>query len=517
MKRFSIRLFIITGTALFIALILPLFLPQERRSDCVFQLRPEKITSCPGKNSPKNFAAVISSHFYHQIIASHQKYSQANVVFAQENLTAEMTLSENKLISIDVKDVEMKDIARMMSRVSGLNIVVSDAVQQKVTLRVNNVKWEDALNIILKTYNITSVREGDFLRIVTYRELREEEEGVPLETKVVFLNFAKVEPIKETLTPLLSSRGKISIDIKSNCLIITDIPEYTKKLINVVKKLDKRTPQVLIEALMLDIKLTEGDKFGVQWYAYDKKKAEDWDYTNDKYMMQNLSSSSVEGMIQFGKPAYKNLELIGLIDFLRQNMKAEVLANPKVMTLDGLKAKIELVEQVPFVQSTISSDTGAITSTVTFKEVGIILEVTPTISAEGFVSLVIKTEQSFRTGVIGGQPIIDSRKAETNLLVKSSETIVIGGLRKKSKTETIDKFPLLGDLPIIGKAFQRKIMDTADTELLLFVTPYIIAEAQLTPQEETNIRKFDGLRDERQDILEGKFEKEEPFPLRPLK
>ncbi|MBU4305870.1 MAG: secretin and TonB N-terminal domain-containing protein [Candidatus Omnitrophica bacterium] len=437
-------------------------------------------------------------------------------VFAQSEDMPGISIKEDNLIDLDMKDVDMKDVARMFSRISGLNIIISEAVKNKVTLSVTNADWESALQMILKTYGLVSIREGNFLRILTYSELQQEEINVPLISRVIFLNFAKAESMRSSLESIKSARGRINVDIKTNSLIITDSPANIQKMEKVMGELDKRTPQVLIEALMLDVKLSEDEQLGVNWMLGDKDTIHDDNDYNDRYVRQNLSAGRVEGILKYGKTIYKNTELNALIDFWRQNQKAEVLANPKVMTLDGLTAKIELSEEVPYIQSTISSDTGSITSTVSFRNVGIKLDVTPTISAEGFVSLTIKTEQSFRTGTIGGQPIVDSRKAETNLLVKSGETIVIGGLRKKNKTDTIDKIPLLGDLPVIGKMFRRKVTSSTDTELLLFVTPFVVNQPQLTPREQLNLGKFDSVRDERKNILDSNTKDAEPFPLRPL-
>ncbi|MCG2712612.1 MAG: hypothetical protein L6416_09880 [Candidatus Omnitrophica bacterium] len=437
--------------------------------------------------------------------------------FAQSEKIPGFYIKEGDLIDLDLKDVDMKDVARMFSRVSGLNIVISEQVKSKVSISVSNANWEKALEMILKTYNLASIREENFLRILTYNELQMEDSTVPLISKVVFLNFANVENIKGSLDSMRSGRGKISVDIKTNSLIITDNAENIQKMIKVIEELDKRTPQVLIEGLMLDVKLTEDEQLGINLLLGDKDSLDDADSDNDKSAQQNLGSDRVEGIIKYGKTIYKNTELIALVDFWSQTQKAEVLANPKVMTLDGLTAKIELIEQVPYVQSTISTETGSITSTVSFKDVGIKLEVTPTISSDGFISLTIKTEQSFRTGTIENQPIIDSRKAETNLLVKSGETIIIGGLRKKSKTDTIDKTPILGDLPLIGKLFRKTVNSSTDTELLIFVTPFIINQVQLTPREQVNLEKFDPIRDERKNILDRNTETADSFPLRPLK
>lgn len=408
------------------------------------------------------------------------------------------------LIDLDVKEVDIKEIARIFSRLSGLNFVVGDDVVAKVTFKGTNVDWESALNMILKTYNFTYAREGNFLRILTYAKLRQEEEGIPLVTKVIFLNFAKADDMRGALDSIKSTRGKINTDAKTNSLIITDTPDAFEKMLVIIKDLDKRTPQVMIEAMMVDVKLTAEDQLGINWTVTHKDRPE-------RSFTQSLSTTRTEGIIRYGKTILPYANLTALIDFWCQDQKAEVLANPKVLTLDGLPAKIELVEQIPYVASSVTPSTGGSTSTYSFKDAGIKLDVTPHISIGGFVSLEIKTEQSFRTGTVGGQPIIDSRKAETNLLAADGETIVIGGLKKRNTTFTVDKIPLIGSIPVVGRLFQKRVKTSTDSELLIFVTPYIVTESRLTSEEKESLGKFKQPRG-KEEVL--KLLEKPPFPLR---
>ncbi len=408
------------------------------------------------------------------------------------------------LIDLDVKDVDIKEIARIFSRLSGLNFVVGDDVAARVTFKATNVDWETALNMILKTYNLTYSREGNFLRILSYAQLRQEEEGVPLVTKVIFLNFAKADDMRSALDTIRSNRGRVNTDAKTNSLIITEIPDALEKMLGIIKDLDKRTPQVMIEAMMVDVKLTNEDQLGINWTVTDKDRSE-------RSFTQTLRAGQTAGIIQYGKTLLPRYNLIALIDFWCQNKKAQILANPKVLTLDGLAAKIELIEEIPYTSSQVTPSTGGATTTYSFREAGIKLEVTPHISVGGFVSLDIKTEQSYRTGTVGGQPTIDKRTAETNLLAADGETVVIGGLKKKDSTLTIDKIPIIGSIPFLGKLFQKRVYTATDTELLIFVTPYIVTESPLTAKEKEAVAKFKEA-PSKKEVL--KLLKNPPFPLR---
>jgi len=415
-------------------------------------------------------------------------------------------------VNLDVKDVDIRDIARIFSRISGLNLVISDDVTAKVTFRASNVDWKIALNMILKTYNLTSQREGTFLRIITYDRFRQEEDGVPLMNKVIFLDFAKAEDALRALDSLRSSRGRISADKTTNSLVVTDTSNRIDSMLEVLKQLDKRTPQVMIEAMMVDIKLTDEEQFGINWSIVHK------DVPGRSATQTLAASAHLEGVIRYGKTILPYADFNAQMNFWAENKKAEILANPKVLTLDGREASIELTDEIPYFSSQISSGTPAvITTTAAFRESGIKLYVTPHISVGGFISLTIKTEQSFQSGTVtttsGEQPIIDFRKAETNLLVRDAETIVIGGLRKRETTSTIDKIPILGDIPFLGRLFRRNVDKIINTELLIFVTPYIITEVKLTPLEKKSLEKIEGL----QKPTEEKKIESLPFGLRPTK
>jgi type IV pilus assembly protein PilQ len=419
--------------------------------------------------------------------------------------------SARPTMDLDVKDVDIRDIAGMFSRVSGLNVVVSDDVKASVTLRATNVDWETALNMILKTYNLTALQEGNFLRIVTYAKIQQEEQGAPLVNKVVFLNFINAEDVAQALESIKSPRGRISADKTTKSLVIKDTEDTINKMLLVIEELDRRTPQVMIDALMVDVKLTDEDELGIAWSIVHKE-------VSGRSFTQSLAAGSSEGIIRYGKTIFPHANLAALIDFWTVNRRAEILANPKVLTLDGHEASIELTDQIPYTQTSIATTAGdTISSTLSFKESGIKLFVTPYISVGGFVSLHIKTEQSFQSGTVttsgttlGAEPIIDSRKAETDLLVSDGETIVIGGLRKKENTRTIDKLPILGDLPLVGKLFRRNVGKEINTELLIFVTPYIVTEPYMTKWETKNFKRFDAIKEDRP---KAKYE-ETPFPLR---
>ena len=433
--------------------------------------------------------------------------AQQTPLAQERQIPAQGKEDASRLISLDVKDADIKDVMRLFSQVSGLNIIVSDDVKATVTVSLANVDWEDGLNMILRTNNLTSVKQGKFLRIMTFERYSKEEQGVPLVNETIILNFAKAADIGNVLTPMRSMRGSVSVYSQTNSLVITETPDNFRKMSAIIEKLDKRTPQVMIEAMMVDVKLGAEDQLGIDWTVTHKE-------VSSRSITQDLSADVVKGgVIRYGKTFSKWENLTALIDFWCQQRKSEVLANPKIMSIDGLTANIELVEEVPYKITTTSN--GVVTETIAFKEAGIKLYVTPQINKEGFISLNLKTEQSFRSGTFSGQPIIDSRKAETNLSVRDKETVVIGGLRKKDTSKTIDSLPFIGRIPILGILFQKKTVSSTDSELFIFVTPHITTEPELSPEEKKGLEKFRKLGKKKGDM--GFLDEAKPFSLRGAK
>lgn len=423
----------------------------------------------------------------------------------------EPTAPGEELISLDFENTDIKDVMRVLAQKGAVNIILGQDVAASVTIQLKDVTWGKALDIILKNYNLTYKKEENLIRIMSLEQLKQEEEKIPLVTEIVSLDFANANDIKSSLVSMLSSRGSIQVNSRTNSLIITDIPDKVKIVKDIADNLDLRTPQVMIEALMADVKLTDQDQFGIDW-SLKPNTAE----TEVKFTQSLQLAGTTTGNIIFNKTLLDNFDLTSLLEFWKENKRVNILANPRVMTLDNLTATIELSEQIPYT-STQQTQQGSY-STTSFKDAGIKLYVTPHITTkENYISMNIKVTQSFRSGwTSDNQPIIDSRSAETNLMVKDSQTIVIGGLRKKEDTLTVDKVPILGDIPFIGAIFRKTNKDVTDIDLIIFVTPTIITEPRFSKKERDRLEEFSGKKD-LEDILtvEGATSEKEPFSLRP--
>ncbi|MFH1459128.1 MAG: secretin N-terminal domain-containing protein [Candidatus Omnitrophota bacterium] len=382
--------------------------------------------------------------------------------------------SDEGKLSIRVKDTNIKEILDILAIKGKVNIIAGDDVNNLVSVQLKDVYWEQALDIILKTYNYTYKREDNLIRVISLNQAMEEENKVPLVTKIISLNFASVNNLKTSLSKMLSKRGNIEIDLRTNSLIITDISENVDKIINAAEQLDSRTPQVLIEAMMVDVKIQEDDQWGTQMFVAGLKSKMDAAQLNTAMPADEINTFSFRTITD-------SFDVVGLLDMWLKQNRATILANPKVLTLDNQEAKIEIIEEIPYLE-TVDSGSGT-TTNVKFKDAGIKLSVTPHITQGNFISMNVKPEQSFKSSELGGQPIIDSRRAETNLLVKDGQTIVIGGLRQSKDTTIYEKVPFLGDIPVISIFFKKRSIQKVETELMLFVTPRIIIEPLLKDRE----------------------------------
>lgn len=382
------------------------------------------------------------------------------------------------LLTVDVKDLDLKDALKIISQASGLNIITDKDVRAKVTITLKDVSWQTALENILRTNQLTHRLQNGIIRVMTPETITREEETTPLVTKIITLNFAKAGDLLQSLTKMLSSRGMIDKNITTNSLIITDTPDALRRVENLANQLDVRTPQVQIEALIMSVKLTDTEKMGLDFTTVNKDRPE-------RKIVQALKAPSSILDLYYGKSILPNWTLSAQLNFYMQDKRVKILANPRVLTLDNLPAQIEITEQVPYTYVSQSTDGSSTMSSTQFKDIGIKLYVTPHITKDKFILLGVKAEQSFVASFVGStnEPSIDSRKVDTNFMLKNGEAAVIGGLRKKDSTVTIDKIPILGDIPFLGKLFRKEIKEIVENELVIFIAPRVVETTFLTDQE----------------------------------
>ncbi|MBU3912106.1 MAG: type IV pilus secretin PilQ [Candidatus Omnitrophica bacterium] len=407
-------------------------------------------------------------------------------------------------VTLDFKDADITNVLRILSYKSGINIVAGKDVTGPITIRLTDVPWDKALDVILRTYGYTYEREGNIIRVTTTENLAKEE----LITEVFSLNYANAEDVPAAIEEMLSERGSIKYDNRANLVIVTDIATNIYKIRQVIDKLDRRTQQVNIEAKIIEATLDKDDKLGINWTtlitATGSARPTTAPFHAGNYglhMYPNADTSAPAGtsigVFPSGGGTVFPLALpsnftLGTLDFtqlqavlqiLKSKTNTKIISNPRITTLDNKEANIVVATtfSIPIYERNASTGNIEITG-YEEKELGVTLAVTPQVNPEGYIVVKLEPEVSaflswdtFSTS--GGTiqaPRFSTRRASTEVMVKDGETIVIGGLIKENTIDTVVKVPILGDIPLLGLIFKRKEKSVDTTDLLFFVTVNLV-------------------------------------------
>jgi type IV pilus assembly protein PilQ len=432
-------------------------------------------------------------------------------------------------ISLDFKDADIHNIFRLIAEVSNLNVITSDDVKGKITIRLVNVPWDQALEVILSTKNLIKIEEGNVLRITTIENIRKEsedrqkEEKTLLESKknkvlleepskkIIKVNYADAIELQKLLLEkkeegkgLLSSEGSIKADKRTNTLIIQDIRSNLEEVEQIIKELDSPTPQVLIEARVIQAVTTFARSIGVQWGgSYNQTPGGEWfwgltgnnpsasagwGYTPSatpggstplimpSNFVVNFPASTANtpaggAAISFGKLTGSLVNLDLRVQLGETDGQTKVIARPKLATLDNKAAIIKQGEKIPY-ETTSQAGTQ-----VQFIDAVLSLQVTPHVTPDGSILMKVKVTRDSRgtfRSPVNQVPSIDNREADTEVLVKDGETLVIGGIYEMENDQTEQGIPWLMKIPILGWLFKNQDTFNKKNELLIFITPSII-------------------------------------------
>lgn len=306
----------------------------------------------------------------------------------------------------------------------------------------------------------------------------------PLETRVFSLNYAAADKLQPKLQEVITKGiGSIKMDERTNKIVVTDYSEKLNEISQIVNAFDEKTPQVLIDAQIIEIKPSDTFKMGVDWEYWLKKNVR---------LLESLPTASGTNILKIGMAAKgaaslgEQGEYKGVIDLLRTIGDTKILSSPRIAVVNNQEAKILIgTKQVYVSQTTSQSGTGTEVTAdqVNFVDVGIKLYVTPTINREGFITMKIKPEvSSVKENYTYGSPaktipIVETSETETTVMIKDGVTIIIGGLKKDKREKTVNKIPIVGDIPLIGFLFRRTSDSTERTELVILLTPHILSGA----------------------------------------
>ncbi|WP_089605301.1 type IV pilus secretin PilQ [Acinetobacter piscicola] len=441
-----------------------------------------------------------------------------------------------KKISLDFQDIEVRRVLQLLADFTGINMVASDSVQGNITLRLKDVPWDQALDIVLKTKNLDKRRNGSVIWIAPVTELIKSEEDEakalaqsvklsPLQTEYVQLNYAKatdieklivqgknsnnsgsassgsnVDPLGDSVGSLLSPRGTVSVDPRTNTLIINDTSQKIDQIRKMIDLLDVSVKQVMVEARIVRATTDFTKEMGVKWGVLSKGINQNNDLLvgGSDQTLWDLKTPDDDGKYTINRPDNLNVDLgienaagkiafglISLSDFmldlelsaLQADGYGEVISTPKVMTADKQKAKVASGQQVPY--QTVETAGGTATATTSFKDVLLSLDVTPSITPDGKVQMQLNiTSDTVGAPAPNGELTLNKNEINTNVLVDNGETVVLGGIFEQQTQNSQTKVPFLGDIPYLGRLFRKDVKSDNKRELLIFVTPRIVNDSR---------------------------------------
>ncbi len=421
-------------------------------------------------------------------------------------------------LSLNFQNIEVRAVLQLIADFTGQNLVASDTVDGGITLRLQNVPWDQALDLVLKTKGLAKRQMGNVLLVAPAEEIaarekieleavKQVEELAPLLSEYVQLRYAKATDIATLLTSesgLMSARGTAVVDERTNTLLMKDTGDNLDKIREAIALLDVPVRQVLIEARIVIANTSVGEKLGIRWGGAGQQSSGD-NYVTfggsqnnlseaNQILVGNTARNDARDNVSFPDAYVVDLGVsdagatsvavgIQTFDYLldlelsavETEGNAEIVSQPRVITADGQTASIQTGTEIPYQEA---SSSGA--SSVSFKAAVLKLEVTPQITPDDRIIMDLKINQDSIGDVFNGIPSINTNALETQVLVENGETIVLGGIFRSTETHAITKTPFFGDIPLIGVLFRRTEFTETKAELLVFITPRLVKDTLST-------------------------------------
>lgn len=445
--------------------------------------------------------------------------TQSEPVASDEGTAEEGPVTATGNVTIDFKDADIQNVLRILSYKSGVNIVAGKDVTGSVTIRLVDVPWEKALDVVLKTYGYAYDRDENIIRVTTLENLKKEE----LSTEVYTLNYSQAAEVEKSIKDVLSERGKMRADNRSNTLIVTDMPTALQRISKVVQRLDKVTPQVVIEAKVIETALGETERLGIDWNLSAKLtgslRPTSFPFAAQqrsflyKFFPDNKGTSTTSILDGSGSPAtvtendfssrsvnssfpaqekadfkYGTMDFTEfqvLLEAIASRNDTKVLSEPHIMTLNNQTAKILVGEVISIPTFERNSTTGRMEITgYKDRDLGIRLTVVPQINDQDEIVVNIHPEITTLLGYDAltaevKAPRFSTREAVTQVRIKTGQTIAIGGLIRENLVDQKKKIPFLGDIPLLEAAFKHTDKTVQKTDLLFFLTVNIVKDQPL--------------------------------------
>lgn len=458
-----------------------------------------------------------------------QTGNQLNINIDPPKRLREPTLEERTYsgapLSLEFQDVSVRTILEVLAQHTNTNIVASDSVSGNITLRLINVPWDQALDIILKSKNLDKRVNGNVIWVAPAAELAKQEADElkaqqekkvldPLRTEYIRLNYAKAENVRTLIeagratsdrsssnTSLLTDRGTVTIDTRTNTLIVKDTAETISNIRDLISKIDIAVKQVMIEARIVSATDTFSKEIGVKWGILSQGAASNRNLlvggnlstidslktyttatnadgttypvysglTAANNLSVNLGAANPAGSIAFGLLSISDLLLDLELSAMQADNKGEVISSPKILTSDKQTAKVLSGTKIPFKKDTSSGATA-----IEWIDAALVLEVTPNITPEGRIGMALNIENGSPTSSPTGELAVNLDSIKTDVVVDDGQTVVLGGVFKNTASNGVTKVPFLGDLPYVDRFFKRDVKLNNKQELLIFVTPKLV-------------------------------------------
>jgi type IV pilus assembly protein PilQ len=455
--------------------------------------------------------------FEHEVKRNGNKYSVnlnrvKRVVKAVDPLKPKVKKYSGKALSLNFQDIEVRSVLQLLADFTDKNIVVSDSVKGNITLRLKSVPWDQALDIVLESKALAMRSNGNVIWVAPAVELQAKEQQElkalerkkalePLVTEYIAVNFAKADDLVKLISSngnaankstasMLSDRGSVSVDLRTNTVLVQDTISRVDEVRNMIKSLDVPVKQVSVEARIVIASDSFGKELGARFGvtkigssggitsgSLDSTSSIASDISSDSdvgipsltdRLNVSLPVTGAAGTLGFSLLA-KDYLLDLELSALQAESEGEIVSTPRVVTADKQKASIEQGVEIPYLEASSSGATS-----VSFKKAVLSLEVTPQVTPDEHVIMDLKINQDSVGSIYSDVPSIDTREINTQVLVDNGQTVVLGGVHEETSNKDVTKVPILADLPYLGKLFQNNAKTTSKRELLIFVTPKIM-------------------------------------------
>lgn len=370
-------------------------------------------------------------------------------------------------VSLVLRDADLNEAMAMIAKAEGVNILLAKGVEGEVNVNLRNVGMEEAIEAIAGAAGFAVERRDGAYLVVKREEVNKYAQSGLTRLRTFKIQYSSPEALEGIVKNHLSAYGKVTKLVERKLLVVEDTPEFLERIAGLLRELDRQPRQILIEAKILEITLTDNETFGLDW----------------KQMLKLGADNFSVGLSGLGSPPTKGLDLHLVTDNDRANLvlkalserrRVRTLSTPKLLALEDQEAETIIGDRLGYqVTTTINQVT---TESIQFLESGVILKVKPSVDAQGRILLAIHPEVSTGTVSDKGIPALKTTEVTTHMLVADGQTVFIGGLIKREVNETRDGVPVLGDIPVLGRLFSREGSNVTVTETIVLITPRLVAE-----------------------------------------